>query len=274
MISAITGDNALLDPRRVPRPRFPNITQLSIVRSQGPPRRLLVSKRDIRHFYHQLRATSKWRPHLGHVIPRRVRPSLRRVLRPGKIPAHCAWPMGHTLSSTLAQGVMDVCAEDAGLPGRRRIRHGDLPPLDLPVFGLCMDDGWIVEEEGGDVDGAAMMADLSDAWRKVGLEENLAKRVERQAGEEVQGFFVHPVKHWVGLSVPKRLSLWGGGLLVMSMQRPARHCLERWLGKMGYAMAARTCTRSVFDDFYSVLDQARRDSALVFNGLCICSMKR
>jgi len=259
MISAATSANAMVDPEKMPRPRFPNIAQLGVLRLRGPGR-LRVSKRDIRHFFHQLRNSSKWRGYLAHPRPQHVRKSLKHVIRPGYFPVHRSWPMGHALSATLAQGVMDSCGEDADLPADARVRHGDQPPARLPVYGLCMDDGWAVDQEDDYdalVTGDQMLVDLVDAWERVGLEENVDKHIADAFGEEIQGFFVHPVDKWVGLSVGKRIKLWGSGLLLLGMQRPARHSLDRWLGKVGYAFQARSSCRAVFDVFYTRMAAAR-----------------
>lgn len=62
MISAAVPANECLDMAKVPRSPFPQITQLGVLAAPGRGRRLLISKRDVRHFYHMLRATSGcWR---------------------------------------------------------------------------------------------------------------------------------------------------------------------------------------------------------------------
>jgi len=210
MISAVTGVNAMINPRLMPRPRFPNVVQLAVVRCRSDGR-LRVSKRDVRHFFHQLRNTPKWRAYLAHPPPKMVRRSLCKVIRPGKIPVHRAWPMGHALSATLAQAITDGCAVDAGLLVDERVVHGALPPPFLPAYGLCMDDGWAIDEDDvTDVaTGQDYMEKLAAAWSAVGLEENTEKRVDARYGEEVQGYYVHPDEKWVGLAVAKRIRIGG-----------------------------------------------------------------
>ena len=65
MISAVVQTNALLDPRRLPRPRYAHVPRL---RSGTVCKhvRLSVSKRDARHYFHRLRLGRGWRPFLAH----------------------------------------------------------------------------------------------------------------------------------------------------------------------------------------------------------------
>lgn len=54
MISAAVPANMSLDMQRVPRLRFPNMTQVATVREVPRSARLVVSKRDVRHFGHKV----------------------------------------------------------------------------------------------------------------------------------------------------------------------------------------------------------------------------
>jgi hypothetical protein len=74
-----------------------------------------------------------------------------------------------------------------------------------------MDDVWAIDcvQVAQDRRGQDIVEAVGDEWAKKGLEENCKKRVTYQAGEEVQGLFVHPEDTWIGVSVAKRFQLWG-----------------------------------------------------------------
>lgn len=77
----------------------------------------------------------------------------------------------------------------------------------------------------------------------MGLGEH-EKRVETQAGGDIQGLFVEPDLHKVGLVVFKRAMLWGAGLRLLTQMRPSVRSLERVVGKLGFAAFVRLCLRA------------------------------
>ena len=260
MISAAVPANTLLDKDLMPRPRFPNVSRLSTL--LVPHRcRLVVSKRDVRHFYHRIKASLPWQRLLAHPPP--MTTGTRRKINKAKMfPVHAAWPMGFAPSATVAQGVADYCAQAAGIDETTRLTDKEPAPRGCPVTGVMMDDVWAIDVVDGSTDlkalpGAQWVDKVSAEWEKVGLEENMKKREEATAGAEVQGMFVDPVTHTMGVSVEKRITLWAAGLLVLTSPRPCLRSIERMVGKLGYCMSARTCCRAVFSEMYRRIQKDR-----------------
>lgn len=67
---------------------------------------------------------------------------------------------------------------------------------------------------------------------------------------------MEPDLHWIGLSVPKRMMLWGAGLQVLTQMRPSVRSVERLVGKLGFAASVRPCLRSCFEEAYVELQRA------------------
>jgi len=199
---------------------------------------------------------------MAHPPPRA--PGVRRsIYKHPRYPCHQAWPMGFGPSASVAQAVTDACVARVDTDGASRLVAGGLGPTSFPVFGTILDDVWALDC----VDtkpmmnelpaGAQLVAKVADQWLKFSLEENQKKRVEAQEGEEVQGLFVDPVAHTVGVSTPKRLLLWAGTLLALSQPRPSRRSVDRIVGKMGFCASSRPCLRACFQHTYCVLHEAR-----------------
>eukprot|EP00971_Amphidinium_carterae_P325225 6455402-Amphidinium_carterae.1 len=95
-------------------------------------KRLQVSKRDARRYFHVLRVGEKWKRFLAQP---RLRVGSRRAL-------HRAWPMGFAGSVSFAQGITNASAARAQLPSSRRCVPGQRMPLEPPVRGAIIDDMW------------------------------------------------------------------------------------------------------------------------------------
>lgn len=108
MISAAMPANQCLDMSKVPTPRFLELSMLGILAPAGRGRRLVISKRDVRHFYQMLAATAQWQRLLAHQPPLDGRPLGRRTASAAQLPVHCSWPMGFAPSATIAQGVAEL----------------------------------------------------------------------------------------------------------------------------------------------------------------------
>ena len=112
--------NQLLDPDKLPRPKFAYIPKLRTltVPSSGV---IAVTKRDARHYFHRLQIGRRWHRWL-------CGPSVRLPLKSGGIsevhPASRATPMGFGPSAGWAQGLTDTIAVDAQLPQSLRV-HPD-----------------------------------------------------------------------------------------------------------------------------------------------------
>jgi hypothetical protein len=235
------------------------VTQLACCKTV-PGIRVRVSKRDIRHFFHKLRNGKAWRRYMAHPPAGSGRRGFR--VRNKFAPVPRAWPMGFAGSATIAQAVADVAVHAASLPTSQRVRYGDLPPMRPPVFGVMSDDVWAFDQAGSNEEGLPsgkeMLESIGEAWTKCGLEEHLGKRLEETSGE-LQGYFIHPSQHWVGVSVDKRAMMWISGLWIATQHRPALMAVERAFGKLGFAASARRSTRSIFQEVYRWLVKGRDD---------------
>ena len=70
------------------------------------------------------------------------------------------------------------------------------------------------------------MEDIETAWKDVGVAVNHKKDVNGMLGEEVQGAWVDPVGHWVGVSVPKRMLLIESGITLLSFKCVRKRLLQ------------------------------------------------
>ncbi|CAE8597891.1 unnamed protein product, partial [Polarella glacialis] len=194
--------NQLLDPVKLPRPRFAYVPRM---RALTAPRggKLLLSKRDARHYFHCLRIGKKW----GRWL---CGPPVRDDDGSPLFPAAQAAPMGFGPSAVWAQAVTDKITLDADLPHASRVHPGQIIPDELPVWGSIVDDIWALEHVGdrGEADvGPVWMNRAEAAWERDGVESNVKKKIDGQAGQEVQGYYVHATGHWIGTSHDKRRQL-------------------------------------------------------------------
>ena len=236
--------NALLDPRRLPRPVFAYTPRLRAMRTQKGTV-LKVRKRDARHYFHQLRLGRRWHKYLAH-------PSIKVD---GKLlyPLHQVAPMGFAPSAGWAQGVTDTVTADADLPACQRVCFSEPLPASLPVWGSILDDVWTIEENAKaceeDPVAKGWVQAVDDAWPRTGAEINIKKNVDG-AFAEIQGTVLHPVRHWLGAAVERRVHAIAGALLALARPRIARKTLQRLTGLHGYAHTFRTELRSVFGYVY------------------------
>jgi hypothetical protein len=119
--------------------------------------------------------------------------------------------MGFGPSAGWAQALTDLIARDANLPPEKRLYPGEVSPESLPVWGSIIDDVWALDhvDDGGEPPvGPVWLDRASDAWVKRGVQPHEKKSVNAAAGEEIQGYYVHPEDHWIGVSMEKRRHLY------------------------------------------------------------------
>eukprot|EP00973_Karenia_brevis_P074258 10317197-Karenia_brevis.AAC.1 len=144
-----------------------------------------------------LRLGKRWRKYLSN--PPVEGPS--HVL----VPCSCAAPMGFGPSAGWAQALTDKVT--MSLPADKRVRIDHEPPLSLPLWGSIEDDVWALEETapGSPTEVSPFwLHKVEEGWKAAGIDVNEAKNVDAAAGGEVQGYYVHPRRHWVGVSLAKR----------------------------------------------------------------------
>ena len=245
--------NQLLDPEKLPRPRFAYIPKLRVtyVPRSG---RLLISKRDARHYFHSLKIGRKWQRWLcGPPI------GSGSALR---FPASRTAPMGFGPSAGWAQGLTDVTTLAAGMPEDRRLHPDRLAPLDMPIWGSICDDIWAVdhvqtEAVRTELNGTCWLSRAEAAWVERGVCPNQKKTVDGKGGEEIQGYFVDPDAHWVGVSMKKRHLLFQATWYILQKHVVLVGDVDRLVGKYGFVHSCRPIMRSVFVEVYSWLDNLR-----------------
>ncbi|CAK9055594.1 Uncharacterized protein SCF082_LOCUS30033 [Durusdinium trenchii] len=248
--------NQLLDPSKLPRPRFAYIPAL---RSVTVPRTgvIAVSKRDARHYFHRLRIGRRW----GRWL---CSPSIELPCRQGGIrvmyPAAQSAPMGFGPSAGWAQGLTDVVARDAHLPEDSRLHPDLIIPEGLPLWGSIIDDIWALdhlEDESAAGTGPQWLQKAEEACCLRGVEPNHKKTVDLASGEEIQGYYVHPTDHWVGLAMDKRRSLFEASLAVLMKPRVVVGVIDRLIGKHSFLHSCRPPLRSIFQDVYPWIAEVR-----------------
>lgn len=125
-IPAATPINAMLDMRKVAKPVFANMARLRCAACSGS-KRLRVTKRDARHYFHCLRLHPRWQKYLAM-------PPLRDA---GEeiYPVRTTAPMGFAPSACWAQGLSEKCVCEAGWPDESRLIASKAAPLTFPVWG-------------------------------------------------------------------------------------------------------------------------------------------
>jgi hypothetical protein len=249
--------NQLLDPSKLPRPRFAYIPSLRCVTvpSRGA---VVVTKRDARHYFHRLQIGKKWHRWL-------CGPSVQVASRGGELrelyPASRAAPMGFGPSAGWAQALTDLVAKDANLPPEQRLHPDGVVPETLPVWGSIVDDIWALDHVDDEDDcnptGPKWLDAAEQAWVQRGVQPNVKKSVNAALGVEVQGYFVHPHQHWVGLSMEKRRHLFQASMQVLLQRRVHLKVFDRVVGKHSFMHSARPCLRCVFEATYGWLDKQR-----------------
>ena len=249
--------NQPIDPERLPRPCFAYIPHMRCV---TVPRDgvIAVSKRDARHYFHRLRLGKKWEKWL-------CGPPITLSASSGETkqyyPAARATPMGFGPSAGWAQGLTDVVTSDANLPSEQRLSPDFVVPEGLPIWGSIIDDIWAIEHVSDDSQptvGPDWMCRAEQAWVMRGVEPNHKKSIDGALGEEVQGYYVHPRGHWIGVALDKRRFLFQATIMVLLQRDPLFGVVERLVGKHGFVHSCRPCMRSVFEHTYAWLDWCRR----------------
>lgn len=241
--------NQLLDPEKMPRPRFAYIPTLRtvLVPKSG---RILVSKRDARHYFHRLRIGRRWERWL-------CGPPVKDVARGGGViqlyPSCRATPMGFGPSAGWAQGLTDVVALDADLPQDRRLHPDSVVPSHLPIWGSIIDDIWAmehVESEGtGDI-GKDWLSRAEEHWCIRGVEPNSKKTIDAMEDQEIQGYHVDSRNHWVGVSLTKRRHLFQATMSLLLKRVVVVAVIDRIIGKHSFVHSCRPCLRSIFEKTY------------------------
>ena len=255
--------NQLLDPDALPRPKFAFIPSL---RGVTVPKHgmVVVSKRDARHYFHRLRIGRRWGRWLcGPSISLPVRGGGKRQM----FPACQSTPMGFGPSAGWAQGMTDVVAVDAELPTDRRLHPDSVVPSDLPIWGSIIDDIWALDHKDtsdSEIVGPQWLQRAEDNWCIRGVEPNAKKSVNGAEGEEIQGFYVHPYDHWVGVSLVKRRHLFQATVVTLLRRTVVVAVVDRLIGKHSFVHAGRPCLRSIFEKTYIWITSVRdRPRALV-----------
>ena len=175
--------NELIDPLKMPRPVF---AYLPALRTTVVPRgrRLLISKRDARHYYHSLRLGKAWRPWLALPAPGEKDDEAH------DFPVVTTAPMGFGPSAGFAQGVTDLATKD--MDERARLRYGVVAPPSLPIWGSIIDDMWVLEceEAGREPCGPTWLSRATARWGALGAEVNDMKTVDAETDQEIQGYWV------------------------------------------------------------------------------------
>eukprot|EP00435_Cladocopium_sp_Y103_P061330 s896_g23.t1 len=248
--------NQLLDPDALPRPRFAFIPSLRgvTVPKDGT---VVVSKRDARHYFHRLRIGRRWGRWLcGPPIHLPSRSGGARKM----FPACQSTPMGFGPSAGWAQGLTDVVALDAQLPQDRRLHPDHVVPGELPIWGSIIDDIWALDHQitgESDIVGPQWLQRAEDCWCLRGVEPNAKKSVNGGAGEEIQGYFVHPTDHWVGVSVEKRRHLFQATIVLLRKKLVVVAVIDRLIGKHSFVHSGRACLRSIFEQTYVWIQTVR-----------------
>lgn len=247
--------NQLLDKEQLPRPRFAYIPSLrSVTVPSGG--KIVVSKRDARHYFHRLRIGRRWGKWL-------CGPPIRAGAGASggeRYPSCRSAPMGFGPSAGWAQGLTDVVAFDAELPQHQRLHPDIVVPEGLPIWGSIIDDIWAldhVDAGNSPPSGPSWLARAEECWCLRGVEPNHRKSVDAHEGEEVQGYFVHPEGHWVGVSLEKRRHLLQCTLMILMRSTVVVAVVDRLIGKHGFMHSARPCLRSIFQAAYPWIASVR-----------------
>ena len=248
--------NQLLDPEALPRPRFAYIPAL---RSVTVPRTGLVAvtKRDARHYFHRLRIGRRWSRWLcSPPVDLPCRQGGKRLMYPAAQSA----PMGFGPSAGWAQGLTDVVAKDADLPEHCRLHPDMIIPAELPIWGSIIDDIWGMDhlhDQSATGMGPEWLSRAEDAWCLRGVEPNSKKTVNLGLGQEVQGYYVHPTDHWVGLAMEKRRALYQASMTALMRPKIVAGVADRLIGKHSFLHSCRPVLRSIFQAVYPWLTAIR-----------------
>lgn len=249
--------NQLLDPLALPRPKFayvPSLRALTVPQHGA----VVVSKRDARHYFHRLQIGRRWQCWL-------CGPPVKVVTKGGELrqvyPASRAAPMGFGPSAGWAQALTDLVSKDANLPPEQRLHPDGVVPDSLPIWGSIVDDIWALDHLDSADDSQAVgplwLEDAEQAWVRRWVEPNTKKTINAAYGEEIQGYYVHPFEHWVGVSIEKRRHLFQASISVLLRRKVHIKVFDRVIGKHSFVHSARACLRCVFECTYDWLEKQR-----------------
>lgn len=169
--------------------------------------------------------------------------------------------MGFTAAASWAQAYNEAKAAEVSLPACARLVDSKPPPTSFPIWGSILDDVWAIGEcdAADDPPGLAhdWMQDMATAWGKDGVVEHVKKAVSGVHKEEVQGVMVDGLEGWLGVSRVKRARLFQAGMYLLAQRRPLVGEVDRWLGKLSFALSFRPCARSILQDIYTWLSRHR-----------------
>lgn len=248
--------NQLLDPSLLPRPKFAYVPSLrsTFVPAHG---KIVVSKRDARHYFHRLQIGHRWAKYLcGPPITHQAGDSHGGLL----YPACRSTPMGFGPSAGWAQGLTDVVTHVAGLPADQRVHPDFVVPSSLPLWGSIIDDIWALDHQDTpeqSVVGPEWLDRAEAAWCVRGVEPNSKKTINGHEGEEIQGYFVHPSEHWIGVAMEKRRYLVQSTFMLLMKEKVVVAVVDRLIGKHSFIHSARPCLRSIFEVTYSWINSQR-----------------
>ena len=246
-ISCMEVTNSLVDPKRMQRIHLPYMPQLATL-STRLGRRLVLSKRDARHYFHVLRNGKRWRPYM-------CQPAVRKH-HVKKYPLLRAWPMGFRNSAIIAHRVTDAAAHAADLPTECRFTPAQATPLEPPLWATCIDD-FVALHYDDDPVGVDWAQRLEDAWAEINVTSHPGKKLDAVPNQEMLGLQVGPDDHVLSLTPAKEWELMQMVLLVASRREYAIASLGRVVGKCNFAHALRPAMRSIFWMSYRVLAGAR-----------------
>lgn len=260
-ISALCPLNALVNTQKMWKPRFAIMSTIRALRI-SPERFLRVYKKDARHFFHYLRIGHRWNKYMAHPpLPHKQLHCGAHSQDPAIYPVHRGVPMGFTAAASWAQAYNEAKVAEVGLPQDKRLIDDRPPPSQFPIWGSILDDVWALDECASVDDPPSIASkwldDVAVAWSRDGVKEHEKKAVQGVLREEVQGVMIDGKDGWAGVSKPKRAMLLEAGLYLLRQQRPLVGEVDRWLGKLSFALSFRACARSVLQDIYTWLAQHR-----------------
>ncbi|CAK9026865.1 Uncharacterized protein SCF082_LOCUS17697 [Durusdinium trenchii] len=164
--------------------------------------------------------------------------------RPRRVKRGFTWvaPSYPELVKKNVKGLTDVVANDAHLPEDRRLHPDLIIPGELPIWGSIIDDIWgldHLEDENAAGVGPEWLNRAEDVWCLRGVEPNSKKTVNQALGEEVQGYYIHPSAHWVGLSMEKRRYLFQATFMALMRPKVVVGVADRLIGKHSFLRAGR-----------------------------------
>ena len=245
--------NDLLDPEKLPRPSFaypPRLRVLQLRRDQ----RIVLFKRDARHYFHHLAIGRRWEKYLAW--PAIYKNDVEMF------PVQRSVPMGFGPAAGWAQAVTDEAVLRAGLPTSQQVSATGTVPDSLPVWGSILDDVWAIDEAKkpgeGDGEGKKWIDSVDAAWREIGVPVNEKKNVDGEEDAEFQGVQLHGRQHWLGVSRKKRAHLMVAIWDVCSRGPCAPCTVARVVGKLGFCFSFRSCLRSILQTVYLWLEEKEK----------------